>query len=277
VFDSVGPDDPVRAAFAIRTVARKDGTGIAVDAARLVRVRRAAGGAPDAQTKSLPPTAGSDSPAEPPSDSRATTASGATVRNSADGVVTIRWPTSGAPAQWDAIQDTSGAIAVRGVALPGAWLRTARVSPAVLRGAHPIAWWADGNVAALEHTTVDGCTRDVGLVVPSSSELLLDPAADALFNALMAPCIGARGGAATLPAFIRDDSLDRSRGKAAPASAFQQRESGSDNANPTWLAPLLLLVAILLLLLEWILRTRAERRAANATVQDRVPATVVRS
>ncbi len=249
-FDSIGADDPVRAAFAIRSAPSKPSTGRDAVAQRVVRVSRGAIAVPRATGIARTAT-------ENPS---------IALTDPTNAVVTVRWPSSGVPVGWESMRDTSSAVAARGLALVGRWSRTSRVSASALRGAHPIAWWADGSVAALERATSTGCTRDVGIVVPPSSELLIDPAADALLAALLAPCSGAIGSASSLPAFVRDDSLDRSHGAAAPASAFRTTATSRTVAVPEWLAPLLLMLAIVLLLVEWVLRARIER---NASASDR--------
>jgi hypothetical protein len=248
-YDGAGADDPVRAALAIRTpagTATSRGAAGLPRVARRVRVLRMSGDGADAASL------------EKDSSTVSALAKASRV-DSASAVVTVRWPKSGQPAGWTAVPDTIGAIAARGVALVGVWPRSARASATALRGAQAVAWWADGQVAALERETADGCSRDVGVVVPSSGELLLDPAADALLEALVAPCHAAIAASAPLPALVRDDSLDRWKGAAAPATAFRSESARDSVALPLWLTPLLLALALALLLFEWMWRATSTR------------------
>jgi|GEM_PF-1048699 len=288
VFEQTTADDPVRAAFAIRAATIGTTSRLDWPMQRVVRVVRGSGDvlretpamtrAPSASSAMAVPDARSNSRRETSSSSTSNSTSSvilsATSTEQSVDVVTVRWPSSGAPDGWDAAHDTSGALATRGVALVGTWLRTSGVRVASLHGARPIVWWADGNVAATERATPGGCTRDVGILIPPSNERLLDPDADALLQALASPCAGARGSSTVLPAFIRDDSLDRSRGAAAPAAAFLGKGASNETAVPAWMTPLLLALAIIVLLVEWTLRIRFQRAAADAAARERQAVTI---
>jgi hypothetical protein len=147
-------------------------------------------------------------------------------------------------------------VVARGVALVTTLRRTARATPAVLRASRPIAWWSDGAVAAVERRRGGGCEREVAIPVPAASDVLLATSADGLMSALLAPCAGDRYAGASVPPFIALDSLDASRGAAAPAARFRGTAAAHTTASPAWLAPALLALAVLLLVLEWVLRDR---------------------
>ncbi len=233
-YESAGADDVLRSAFATRA------TGLAVTAlangmqsgSRDVIVRRAA--------SAVVATADASS-----------------------GAVTIVWPEDGVPRGWQSVHDTVGAVAANGVALVASWVRASTPSSTSMRGARAIAWWSDGAVAAVERAQGRGCVREVGIVVPPSSDLLLDANADGVMSALTAPCAGAPGGAATLSpvtatpaAVMLADSLDTASGAAAAASHFRTIAGASTRSSPSWLSALLLVVALVLLVIEWVLRDR---------------------
>jgi len=185
-------------------------------------------------------------------------------------VVTIRWPESGVPTGWQPMTDTATGVAARGVAMVGEWTRTAHATTSMMRDAVPIAWWSDGQVAATERGSDSGCVRDVAIVVPPASDMLLDASANGLMQALLAPCTGTAS-AWAIPALLRNDSLDRSNGRAAPSQTFQRSDLPKPMSSPHWLAPTLLALALLLLILEWALRDRegpeARADAASAGIR----------
>ena len=171
-------------------------------------------------------------------------------RTAADPRVTIVWPQDGAPVGWAVrpVPDTVSAVAARGQALVGPFVRVADALPVDIMKTHrAIAWWSDGAAAAVEERVGDRCLRTVGIRVPAASDLLLSAPAEGLLRALRAPC-GMRG--------LRTDSLrsdDTGRGHAA-AVAFRAGVAPRAGTFPGWLGPILLLFALSLLGAEWLVR-----------------------
>lgn len=174
--------------------------------------------------------------------------------------ITVEWPASGAPAGWSrSAPDTIGALIAKGSALVFPFVRSAQIPDEIRNQGRAIAWWSDGRVAALEVPTASGCTRHVGVGIPSSSDVLNGQGARPLLLALSAPCGGDFGNEPSLAAeAVR--ALEGS-GAAAPASAFRS----STVVRTPWAAALLL-VAIALLVAEWWARDKEE--AAIRSVND---------
>ncbi len=185
--------------------------------------------------------------------------------SSAAGDVTVLWPVNGVPTGWRAVAraDSVGALTAAGAVLVAPWRRTA-LSPPLSPGVVAIAWWGDGVPAAIERRDgdradgdrADGdrgdratCTREVAVAVPAGSDLLLAPSADGLLRALQAPCGGVR-----IPAPREAASATSSRAF-VPADHFREASVARRVTQPTWLGPLLLLVALAALLAEpWLRR-----------------------
>jgi hypothetical protein len=171
------------------------------------------------------------------------------------GTVIVVWPVDGVPTGWRAVAgaDSLGALTAAGVALVAPWRRTA-LPPPLSAGVVAIAWWGDGVPAALERRGGDGasCTREVAVAVPAGSDLLLAPSADGLLRALQAPCGGVR-----IPA-PRAAVAAASSQALVPADHFREASVTQRVTQPTWLGPLLLLVALAALLVEPWLRRDAD-------------------
>jgi hypothetical protein len=114
----------------------------------------------------------------------------------------------------------------------------------------PVAWWSDGEVAAIERATEDGCVRDVAMAVPDGSDLLLSGPAAGLLRALTAPC----GGMTVPTAPLVADSLAMSGDTLAPALLFRPGATPQTGTDPWWLGVLLLALAGAALAAEWLLR-----------------------
>jgi len=261
-FDGVGADDVLRSAFMTRAT-KSDLPASATDAqpaTRDVSVRRAPLALATASSSFSAPAPASAS-ASAPSSSLASAAAAASAASStsARGGVTVVWPENGTVDGWQTANDTVGALAANGVAVVASWVRASTPSPESMRGAHAVAWWSDGVAAAIERPLGRGCVREVGIVVPPSSDLLLDANADGLMAALMAPCAEAASGERTVPPAIVADSLDTSKGAAASASHFRAMEGAGVRSSPSWLSALLLALALTLLVSEWIVRDRGDR------------------
>lgn len=169
--------------------------------------------------------------------------------------IAVEWPANGIPAGWTtSVRDTLGAIVARGSALVFPFVRTATVPQSILATGRAIAWWSDGEAAAVEVPTATSCTRHVGIAVPPSSDVLSGQGARALLLALSAPC----GGDIDETRIV--DSPEwrafAGTGEAAAASTFQ-----SAVAKRTPWAALLLLLALALLVAEWWVRDQEERSA----------------
>jgi hypothetical protein len=185
----------------------------------------------------------------------------ATPTGPARATVTVGWPASGVPTGWRVAPplDSVGAVAASGLAVVGPWVRTA-LPPALSDSVRAIAWWSDGVAAAVERGRGASCVREVAIVVAQGSDLLLSPAAEGLMRALRAPCGGigvpaprepsANTGAAVPTAF-------------APASAFRDRDTGTQTTRPVWLATALLALAFVALLGEHLVRRESADMAAR--------------
>lgn len=174
--------------------------------------------------------------------------------------ISVEWPASGVPAGWSAEPPaTVAAVIARGEALVYPFVRTAKIPEAVLAQGRSIAWWSDGEVAAVEIPTATSCTRHVGINVPSASDALQGESARALLEALSGPCGGETDVTPLAPNVVR--TLEGTGG-AAPATAFK-----SAVAVRTPFAAVLLLLAFALLIAEWFLRDR-EDRTPNVTVRS---------
>lgn len=166
---------------------------------------------------------------------------------SSAGHVLVHWPASDADAVWprraniDAIGGVTSATGTLVSRFPRLWTLA---GPTVAR-------WADGEPAAVERRTGDGCIRDVGVLLDDASDVTLRTPFRAFARALVAPCGGMRD---TRPL---DDAALRAlagRGALAPAAAFRAGITSSSRWTP-WL----LLVAAMLLITEWAAR-KSERR-----------------
>src|SRR5690606_31670903 len=100
--------------------------------------------------------------------------------------VIVHWPEDGVPRGWEtrSAPDTVGGVtADAGTSMLGERGASTLVAPFVRHamppgqadGVRPLAWWADGEVAALERPAEDGCVREVGVVLPDG-DLVLRPA-----------------------------------------------------------------------------------------------------
>ncbi|MBC8086464.1 MAG: hypothetical protein H7Z40_04305 [Phycisphaerae bacterium] len=166
--------------------------------------------------------------------------------------VSVEWPASGVPSGWTSTTpDTIGAVVARGTALVFPFIRAARIPESVATQGRVIAWWSDGEAAAVEIATATACTRHVGVSVPPSSDVLHGQGARALLLALSAPCGGEIDMSSLAPTSVRDL---QGTGNLAAATAFR----GESTERTPW-AALLLVLALVLLVLEWWIRDREEQ------------------
>ena len=191
------------------------------------------------------------------------------VRSSAEttpsAAIVIRWPYDGQPVAWSAqpLADTAGALAARGYAVVGPWMRRATFDTAAKRRAPtalPIVWFGDGAIAAVEEETRQGCARTVAVIAAQASDLLLSSAANGVFDALLRPCVmSSRLGGAEPTAALR--VVARDSGAFASAATFRApTDDGVGSVAQSmwwrWLPTGLLALALLLLLAEWRVRGR---------------------
>jgi hypothetical protein len=119
------------------------------------------------------------------------------------GRVLIVWPASGLAPSWRPrpAGDTVGAaVALRPVpvAVVASLGRAARLDTSGV--VQVLAWWVDGEPAAVERPVATGCIRDVAIAVPAAGDLVLRPAFGRLVSGLVQPCAGAAVGARPLSA-----------------------------------------------------------------------------
>lgn len=174
--------------------------------------------------------------------------------------ISIEWPASGIPSGWTAVKtDTIGGLVARGRALVWPFVRSARAPDSLVSRSRAIAWWSDGAVAAIERADANACVRQVGVSVTSASDVLQGRGAAALMAALTAPC-----GVHRVSPPLSDELRKSLEGvdHAAPSSAFRIA-----SATHTPYASMLLMLALLLLTLEWWTRDRegAVLRATTAS------------
>jgi hypothetical protein len=225
-------DDPLRAAVPIRLLADGgDSGGTAGHAASVVRlVRDGATGADSAWVRGGP------------------------------GRVLIVWPVSGLAPSWTArpTPDTVGAVVALRPAPVAVVAPLGRAAHLDGHGAvHVLAWWVDGEPAAVERRVAMGCIRDVAIAVPSVGDLVLRPEFGRLVAGLVQPCEGAAVGAVPLSAAAV--AALTGDGPLAAASRIAGADSG---AQP--IVPWLLGLSLVLLVVEALVRLDRRPPAAPA-------------
>jgi hypothetical protein len=184
------------------------------------------------------------------------------------GRVLVVWPDSGVPPGWTAgTPDTVGAVMAGGGVVVAPFLRSVVARPRSGRGdpggiasgpSDPrndlvVAWWVDGEPAAVETALGQGCIRTVSIPVPRAGDLVLDPRFGRLVSALTEPCGGAANYRPLDPvARARLAGNDRLLRTAAAGIVPAERM-----ATP-W-SRWLLLAALLLMGLEAVARRKAAR------------------
>lgn len=111
-----------------------------------------------------------------------------------------------------------------------------------------IARWMDGAAAARENALGGGCVRTIGFDVPDAGDLVLTPSFQRLMSVLLAPC----GGLHTV-GVASDSAIATIAAAPAGTSAATVPDESRDGNR---LAAALMMLAILLALLELILRRR---------------------
>lgn len=178
--------------------------------------------------------------------------------------IVLEWPASGVPSGWTATTpDTIGAVVARGRALVFPFVRSAQIPETISKQGRAVAWWSDGQIAAIEIPTANSCTRHVGVSIPASSDVLQGQGARSLLLALSGPCGGEAGAEPSLSAGALHEL--EGAGNLAPARAFRS----STVVRTPW-AAFLLVLALALLVAEWWLRDQEE--AAVRSVEDELNA-----
>jgi hypothetical protein len=176
----------------------------------------------------------------------------------------VRWPTAGAPPGWRARAraDTVGAVIAGEAALVSPLERKWQVDTAA-RATRVAARWVDGAPAAVERDIGSGCIRDVAIDVPTRGDIVLRPAFGQLVRALVSPCATVAGGLAA-------------DGAAIAALAGEGRLASHDLVRPpdnvaTPLVPWLLAAAIVLVLLELLVRRGSAPMWSDAVEEEQAP------
>jgi hypothetical protein len=156
--------------------------------------------------------------------------------------VLVHWPASEADAAWtprpsiDAVGAVTSGSATMVARFPRLW---------VLDG-KPVARWADGEPAAVEHAVGSGCIRDVGVLLDQASDLTLREPFRRFVATLLVPCGGVR---ITRP--IDQAARATLAGTGTLASAASFRDLGAESSRWT---PWLLALGALLLTIELAVR-----------------------
>lgn len=167
-----------------------------------------------------------------------------------DGGTLVHWPASVAGT------DTTHALRTTGAVVVAPFVRD--TSPDRLSPSNAVAHWVDGLPAADEAPLGAGCLRRVAVPVPGVGDLALRASFRLATRDLLAPCGGARD---LRPASDSVIALLAGAGAAGRATAADELTRPAADAT---LVRLLLALALLALLAEWLLRRRLDRGDALA-------------
>ena len=157
------------------------------------------------------------------------------------GGVIVHWPSVDSVDV--AAQHNAGAVYTGSVVAVAPWMRRG-----VPEG-RAIAWWVDGTPAASEVPLGSGCLREVGIGIPPVGDVALAFSTQRLVRAIARPC-----GAAAPLGPVSDSLVRQLAGTGGPVASMRIVRAGVTVSPAT---PWLLGAGILLLLIEWALRTRA--------------------
>ena len=174
----------------------------------------------------------------------------------------VEWADSGATALWTGREtpDTIGGVRANGAVMVYPFVR--RWQPTPDAGETRVyARWIDGEPAAFERATADGCVRSVAIPLPTEGDAILRPDFQRFLARLVGPC-GEPRDVTPLPeefmtAFVGDGAL-------APASQVPRRIMRTTPAVP-WLLGFALVVALAEL---WLRRRLATGAGANRAEAD---------
>lgn len=182
----------------------------------------------------------------------------------AAGAVIVVWLRRGVPPGWSTIVDSADsrerALIGGGRVVVAPFMRIARAA----ENATALVWWPDGSAAATEEPLERGCIRWVGIGTPAG-DALLSVDARAVLSTLTTEC-GATFKLATSAA-LDSAQLRRLAGGDALAVAAALRVSQPNSRSPftRWL----LLAALLLLVVESVLRARHVRERGVLSARSR--------
>lgn len=175
-----------------------------------------------------------------------------------DGKTIVEWPIAARPrgAVSRSRPDTIGGVASGNELVVAAFERKWSYSADSIRGADVVARWIDGEPAAIEWDSTNGCTRSVAVPVASFGDLVLRNDFTRLVSALTGECVMQTAIAPADPRVV--DQL-AGTGRLASHDAFLPR----GDVRST-IAPWLIALAIALAIIELFVR---RRRDAAVTVQ----------
>lgn len=170
--------------------------------------------------------------------------------------VLLHWPVATAPVGFIARSQSApvGGLIVRESAVIAPFQRRWQYVPAL--GAKPVAWWIDGDVAAMERALGSGCVRSVSVPVSAGGDFVLRPDFHAVLRDLIQPCGGAP---AYRPMPAASLSMVAGSGRLAPSGSFAQIRP---DTSP--IAKWLLIASLACALLELLVR----RRRAPESIAD---------
>lgn len=174
----------------------------------------------------------------------------------APGRVLVHWPIATVPTGFIARPQSApvGGLIVGGPAVIALFQRRWQYVPAL--GAKPVAWWIDGDVAAVESALGSGCVRSVAVPVSAGGDFVLRPDFHAAVRDLVHACGGA---SAFAPIPGSASAMLGGTGQLAPSSSFAQ-----PRADASLVAKWLLIASIACALLELLVR----RQGASAAMAD---------
>lgn len=120
-----------------------------------------------------------------------------------------------------------------------------------VNGGHVLVRWADGAPAVVERPLGDGCLRTVGFDFPRRGDVPLRESAYRLARALTAPCLEWQAAPA-----LAEARLDSLRGRGRLLSTTDLQRAGAPEER---MVPWLIVLAMVVLMAEWLLRNREQR------------------
>lgn len=177
--------------------------------------------------------------------------------SSARGRAIIEWPITERPrgAIPRVVRDTIGGVVSGNALVVSAFERRWSYPADSLRNAEVIARWVDGEAAAIETQTVDGCVRSVAIPVSAVGDLVIRPDFIEFVSALSGDCIRQTS---VVPAGANRIAALAGNGGLAGRDSFKPRADVRSD-----LAPWLIALAIVASLAELIVRRRRHVSVAS--------------
>jgi hypothetical protein len=175
----------------------------------------------------------------------------------------VHWPSQGRPrgSVTRASGDDVGAVVAGDAIVVARFARQWSFPPDSLREAQVIARWSDGEAAAAEWRRGSGCIRSVLVPVTPTGDLVIRSAFVELVRQLTGPCLGAGQGTPMEPAALA--ALSGTGGRVS-----RDRFEGRPDMH-SWLAPWCLGFAIVLALVELLVRGRRRDGVVVASLSAR--------